>query len=248
MPSELPEPAPWIGGLPQDERGFYVLSEAGWENGKPIFSKFSVERTVTLAVNRGCSLCGYLMPSGRNVYRAFAQGDAAHIRGYERDHAYDPSGPLHLSCILYSTIVCPYLREKTARLGKDSMVNPGARRGSLAAVMGFKNYGLMLGVNPPRGVQPLPKIGYMGLDEDIRYRDGDELRDRYAEAVLSDQTFIDINQPRMFWTDSASDKAALNRAMIEASQSVRENETVWGPIRIADGGPESAVPFVTKAV
>lgn len=248
MPLELPEPAPWIASLPQDQRGFYVLAEAGWEDGKPIFSKFSVERTVTLAVNRGCSLCGHLMPSGRNVYRAFAQGDAAHIRGYEQDHAYDPSGPLHLSCILYSAIVCPYLREKTARLGKDSTVNPGGRRGSLAAVMGFKNYGLMLAVDPPPGVQPMPKIGYMGLDEDIRYRDGDELRDQYAAAVLSDQTFIDTNQPRMFWTDSASDKAALDAATMEASTRVREHETVYGPVRIADGGPESRVLFLTKAV
>jgi hypothetical protein len=116
-------------GLPKDPRGFYVLAEAGWVDGEPMFSKFDMDRTIALAMRRACALCGYPMPAGTNVYRAFAQGDAAVIRMHQREHSHDLAGPLHLSCVLYSAIVCPFLREKTARMEKGSGINPGRKRG-----------------------------------------------------------------------------------------------------------------------
>jgi hypothetical protein len=62
-------PPPWFDGLPQDPRGFYVLAEAGWIAGEPVFSKFDVDRTVALAIHRACALCGYPMPKGRDRHR-----------------------------------------------------------------------------------------------------------------------------------------------------------------------------------
>lgn len=130
---EMAPPPPWVEGLPQDERGFYVLAEAGYLSGKPTFSRNDMDRTVALAINRACALCGFEMAEGHRVYRTFSQGDAADIRIEQSDHTHDTAGPLHLSCALYSSIVCPYLRERTSRLGKASRVNPGGRRGTLAA-------------------------------------------------------------------------------------------------------------------
>jgi hypothetical protein len=92
-----------------------------------------------------CSVCGFVMPKGNLVYRAFALSDALHIREFERERSHDDAGPLHHSCILYSAIVCPYLR-RDGRLGKDSKINPGAQRGRRAGIMSFKDMGLMVPV------------------------------------------------------------------------------------------------------
>jgi hypothetical protein len=89
-----------------------------------MFSKFDMDRTIALAMRRACALCGYPMPAGTNVYRAFAQGDAAVIRMHQREHSHDLAGPLHLSCVLYSAIVCPFLREKTARMERAAASTP----------------------------------------------------------------------------------------------------------------------------
>jgi hypothetical protein len=206
---ELPTPPPWFDGLPKDPREFYVLAEAGWVDGEPMFSKFDMDRTIALAIHRACALCGYPMPQGTNLYRAFAQGDAAEIRMNQTKHSHDLAGPLHRSCILYSTIVCPFLREKTARMNKDSHINPGGKRGSLAAVMGFGDMGLMILERPNPNPETWPTnfmIAYLDLDEDIRYRDGSELLDRYQEAVESDKAIIDMSQPRLFWGPNDADE------------------------------------------
>jgi hypothetical protein len=145
VPIEDVVPPPWIADLPTDSRGFPVPAEAGWLDGKAIFSQFSNDRTVALALRRACSVCGFVMPKGNLVYRAFALSDALHIREFERERSHDDAGPLHHSCILYSAIVCPYLR-RDGRLGKDSKINPGAQRGRRAGIMSFKDMGLMVPV------------------------------------------------------------------------------------------------------
>lgn len=209
----LPEPAPWIEGLPRDSRGFVVPAEAGWENGTPILAKVGQDRKVALGMRRACAVCGYEMPRGSHVYRAFAQGDAAEIRMNERDRSEDPSGPLHLSCILYSSMVCPYLRERTSRLAKSSDVNPGGRRGTRAAIMGFKNFGIMMPAWNHQFLDPAPHFAYLKLIEDIGYKDGGELADRYAAAVEADAAIIDVAKPRLFWTSDEQDQRNLGRAL-----------------------------------
>jgi hypothetical protein len=216
MSRALPTPAPWIADLPVDHRGFPVPAEAGWENGEPILSKVGTERKIALAMRRACAVCGYAMPAGSTVYRAFSQADAAHMRQFEREQSHDLGGPLHLSCILYSAMACPYLRERTSRLGKDSMIGPGERRGTRAAVMGFKDFGVLIYAAPHNFLDPgypPPHFAYLGLTEDIGYRDGSELLERYEAAIVADAAVIDTSQPRLFWTDSDADMRALGELL-----------------------------------
>jgi len=242
---QLPTPPPWFEDLPRDPRGFYVLAEAGWVDDQPSFAKFDLDRTIALAIHRACAMCGYPMPKGHNVYRAFAQGDAAEIRMNQTEHSHDLAGPLHLSCILYSAIVCPFLREKTARMGKDSIINPGGKRGSLAAVMGFRDLGLMILEKPNPNPETRPSnfmTAYLGLDEDIRYKDGEELLQRYYAAVESDQNIINMSEPRMFWTSSAADFKKLKIAARKIQEVVRRPPV--GQRMIVEG----PVPYVTYPV
>lgn len=216
MSRALPPLAPWIADLPRDARGFPVPAEAGWDDGKPILSKVATERKVALGMRRACAVCGYEMPKGTTVYRAFAQSDAAHMRQWERQRSHDLGGPLHLSCILFSAMACPYLREKNSRLGKESMINPGERRGTRAAVMGFKDFGLLIYAAPHAFLDPTkppPHFAYLNLVEDIGYRDGRELADRYDAALKSDAEIIDTSRDRLFWKDTETDLRQVGRLL-----------------------------------
>jgi hypothetical protein len=239
-----PTPPPWIAGLPQDDRGFFIPAEAGWDKGVPLLSSFSIDRTVVLAVNRACAVCGYAMDRGRLAYRAFAQSDAASVRLYERDHTNDNAGPLHLSCVLYSAIVCPYLREKHARLGKRSKINPGGKRGTRAAVMGFRDFALMvnIGRRTTNGYEPQALIQYLQLEDDIPYCEGTELLERFRGAVETDSDVIDATSERLFWTDNADDSTDLVKRYREVSRWVQASEPAEDLI-IVDGRPFEVHPL-----
>lgn len=246
MPFEFPTPPPWIADLPKDDRGFHVPAEAGWESRKPIFSKFSVERTITLVARRSCAVCGYEMPVGSLVYRGFALSDAIHMRQYEREASHDNAGPLHKSCMLYSAIVCPYLRTN-GRLGKDSVINPGAERGKRAAVMGFRDLGLLIPAGSGQvlsspGQQRLPLVAYLELADDIPYREGAELMDRYLAAVEADAEIIEMSKARLFWTDSKQEMGALKTILREESRRIMNGKPGRPVMMQGVGG------FVTYAV
>lgn len=241
---EFPTPPPWFEGLPKDSRGFFVLAEAGYLDGKPSFSKFDHDRTVALEIHRACAMCGYPLPDGENVYRAFAQGDAAEIRMNQREHSHDLAGPLHLSCILYSAIVCPFLREKTARMRQDSKINPGGKRGSLAAVMGFRGMGLMVleRMNPDPETWPVNFMtAYLDLDDDIRYRNGSELLVPYQDAVERDSSIIDMTKPRLFW--GPDDTNQLRLAVKKLSQDIVKRTPIRQPMMIDNAGPYVTYPL-----
>lgn len=218
------ETPPWIEGLPKDHRGFPVPAEAGWtEDNEPRIAMVGTDRKFALAMRRGCAVCGFFMQKGRSVYRAFSQADASQIRGYERESSQDLAGPLHKSCVLFSAIVCPYLRERTSRLGKNSQFGPGERRGTLAAVMGFEDMSVLVGAEPHTFLgenSPVPHVGYLRLRDDIKYRDGEELIDLYLAAVTEDAEFIDTTKDRLYWTND--DLPTLGRMLREDFDHIRK--------------------------
>lgn len=209
------EAPPWIVGLPRDGRGFHVPAEAPWAEGQPRLSLMGTDQKVALAFTRSCAVCGFQIAPGNPVYRAFSQADAAAVRVYQRDFAQDLGGPAHRSCMLYSALVCPYLKEPTARLGKASLVSPGQPRGKLAAVMGFEDALLMIFAAPHLFLAddaPPPQFGYQRLVEDLPYRDSDQLREVYEDAVKEDNAQIDVNVARAYWRDQEAD--ATNKAKL----------------------------------
>lgn len=245
MTRQLPEPPAWIADLPKDHRGFHVPAEAGWEEGAPLINLVATDRKVALAHQRRCAVCGHDMPSGQPFYRAFSQADAAHMRQFERERSHDLSGPLHLSCILYSGMVCPYLRERNSRLGKASLVSPGARRGTLAAIIGFRDIGLLMPAQDHAFLDPSvppPAIAYWDMLDDIRYRDGEELRERFNAAIELDAGVIDPGAPRSYWTDSPEDLERLRDDLLAVYSSVQDATPLYDQI-IDGAGHYVALPI-----
>lgn len=210
-PSGWEDIAPeWIRDLPRDRRGFPIPAEVPWQNGVPLLHGTDPSRSLVLGVHRRCAVCGLAMRPEDACFRAFAQADAARIRGYEREFANDYGGPAHESCMLFSAMACPHLRDNLSNLSRGSTINAGASRGTLAAVIGFSSYSLLVPLNRP--VFDGLLFGYQLLVEDIRYKLGEDLRDRLVAATERDK-IVARGEP-MFW--STADQTALVKAARKA--------------------------------
>ncbi|MFJ8442462.1 hypothetical protein [Kitasatospora griseola] len=151
----VPKP-PAVAVRPRDERGYPVPAITPWEDGHPQFGLTDYERSASCARERLCSVCNTLMPRGP-VWRVVGGEEAAAIgealaagRPY-RNMAPTMEAPGHRVCMLYATMVCPYLGRPNARrqVTADQQDAPddltahvvrGAARGELGAVVGFEDY------------------------------------------------------------------------------------------------------------
>lgn len=148
----VPMPAS-VEARPRDSRGYPVPAITPWEGDAPQFALTDYGRSAECARNRRCSVCGTLMPRGP-VWRVVGAAESAAIRDAlaagrpYRNLAPTLEGPGHRACMLYASMVCPYLARPNARRGTsaetpDDMtahVVRGAVRGKLGAVVGFADY------------------------------------------------------------------------------------------------------------
>ncbi len=142
-----------VAGRPRDGRGYPVPAITPWHGQEPQFALTDYERSERCARGRRCSVCGEVMAPG-SVWRVVGAAESAAIgealaAGLPyRNLAATPEGPGHRACMLYASMVCPYLARPNARRGlsarePDDMtrhVVRGAVRGELGAVVGFAQY------------------------------------------------------------------------------------------------------------
>ncbi|GAA2816415.1 hypothetical protein GCM10010441_46200 [Kitasatospora paracochleata] len=148
----VPKPPP-VEARPRDGRGYPVPAITPWQDGQPQFALTDHERSAACARDRLCSVCNTLMPAGP-VWRvvggaeteAIAEALAAGLP--YRNLAATLEGPGHRACMLYASMVCPYLARPNARRGMSAAqpdeltehVVRGAVRGAHGAVVGFADY------------------------------------------------------------------------------------------------------------
>ncbi|MFH9352503.1 hypothetical protein [Kitasatospora sp. NPDC017646] len=143
-----------VGERPRDGRGYPVPAITPWQDGQPQFALTDHGRSADCALERRCSVCGVFMARGP-VWRVVGPAESAAIaeaiaagRPY-RNLAPTMEGPGHRACMLYASMVCPYLarpnarRKVTAENGEDRLTAAavrGAVRGGTGAVVGFGDY------------------------------------------------------------------------------------------------------------
>jgi hypothetical protein len=143
-----------VGARPRDPRGYPVPAITPWQDDQPQFALTDYGRSTNCARKRLCSVCDTLMPRGP-VWRVVGAAESAAIgdaltagRPY-RNMTPTLEGPGHRACMLYASMVCPYLARPNARRGLDARdpddgmtahVVRGAVRGTLGAVVGFADY------------------------------------------------------------------------------------------------------------
>ncbi|MFE6054029.1 hypothetical protein ACFQ6N_25030 [Kitasatospora sp. NPDC056446] len=148
-----------VGARPRDGRGYPVPAITPWHGGEPQFALTDRDRSADCALGRRCSVCGRLMERGP-VWRVVGPAESAAIAGAlaagqpYRNLAPTMEGPGHRACMLYASMVCPYLARPNARRrgtaenavggdaadGLTSAAVRGAARGGLGAVVGFGDY------------------------------------------------------------------------------------------------------------
>ena len=138
---------------PRDSRGYPVPAITPWEGEEPQFALTDYGRSAECARRRLCSVCDTLIPKGP-VWRVVGAAESSAIREAlaagrpYRNMAATLEAPGHRACMLYASMVCPYLARPNARRGlsaqtPDDMtehVVRGAVRGELGAVVGFADY------------------------------------------------------------------------------------------------------------
>lgn len=144
---------PSVGARPRDGRGYPVPAVTPWEDGEPRFALTDHERSAECARLRRCSVCGERVPRG-TVWRVVGAAECEAIalalaagRPY-RNTAATLEGPGHRACMLYASMVCPYLalpnaRRQLSATAPDEVtghVVRGAARGATGAVVGFGDY------------------------------------------------------------------------------------------------------------
>ena len=142
-----------VDARPRDARGYPVPAITPWDGDTPQFALTDYERSANCARLRLCSVCNTLMPRGP-VWRVVGASETAAIaeaRAADRPYrnlAPTLEGPGHRACMLYASMVCPYLARANARRGLDAQtpdamtehVVRGAVRGATGAVVGFADY------------------------------------------------------------------------------------------------------------
>lgn len=148
----VPKP-PSVEARPRDSRGYPVPAITPWADGEPQFALTDYQRSADCAQQRLCSVCNLLMPRGP-VWRVVGAAEcAAMMDARANGHAYrnlapTMEGPGHRACMLYASMVCPYLARPNARRGTTASqpgeltahVVRGAVRGTMGAVVGFADY------------------------------------------------------------------------------------------------------------
>ncbi|QMU73517.1 hypothetical protein GXP74_01115 [Streptacidiphilus sp. P02-A3a] len=144
---------PSVQERPRDQRGYPVPAITPWQGEDPQFALTDYGRSADCARNRLCSVCGTPMPAGP-VWRVVGGTESAGIaealaagRSY-RNLAPTLEGPGHRACMLYASMVCPYLARPNARRGTSAErpdeltahVVRGAVRGTTGAVVGFADF------------------------------------------------------------------------------------------------------------
>ncbi|MEY9870565.1 hypothetical protein ABH931_000019 [Streptacidiphilus sp. MAP12-33] len=138
----VPKP-PTVAARPHDPRGYPVPAITPYEEGEPRFARTDYEKSAACARGRLCSVCGTPMPTDEPVWRVVGAPEAEAIgaaldagRPY-RNLAPTWEGPGHRLCMLYASMVCPYLARPQAR---RKVLDRGRARGATGAVVGFGDF------------------------------------------------------------------------------------------------------------
>lgn len=132
-----------VADRPRDPRGYPVPAITPYEEGEPRFALTDYEKSAACARERLCSVCGTHMPTDAPVWRVVGATEAEAIGAAlaagtpYRNLAPTWEGPGHRACMLYASMVCPYLARPQAR---RRVLDRGTARGASGAVVGFADY------------------------------------------------------------------------------------------------------------
>jgi hypothetical protein len=178
--------------------GYPIMAAVDRLDGRAQFGTVSTSRLVTLATFDLCGLCG--LPFGEELrWQVSTHIDAVENTADYRNAFSEP--PLHKICLMYSALVCPFLRSPTAR-ATDPEGRVDADLGSALLAYGLAD---TVGVRfDPSNSDHQLRFLQAGLAATDQWEDLEELEARYRQALVSEE-------PVAVEANLAVIAAALNR-------------------------------------
>ncbi|MFM7088797.1 MAG: hypothetical protein ACKOW9_04705, partial [Candidatus Paceibacterota bacterium] len=107
-----------VSSLPIDKRRpFPILSVVDREDGNADFATLITSRKLFASALDLCSVCGW--PLDGEVYMLYSEQQAPKSK-----MTSDPEAPMHHTCLVYSSVVCPYI------FGPNPRYRYGERKGT----------------------------------------------------------------------------------------------------------------------
>ena len=161
--------------------GYPIMAAVDRLDGRAQFGTVSTSRLVTLATFDLCGVCG--LPFGKELRWQVS----THIEAGENPADYwnafsEP--PLHKICLMYSALVCPFLRSPPAR-ARDPESRVDADLGSTLLAYGLAD---TVGVHfDPSNSDYQLRFLQSGLADADRWGSLEELEARYREALVGEE-------------------------------------------------------------
>lgn len=175
-----------VAARPVDSRGYPVPAITPWKDGVPEFAALSAPRVLLCATERRCTVCGLKIPLGPVWRMADSNMTSLIEAGLKSGTAVMnrvpfAEGPGHLSCMLYSAVVCPYLARPSGRRGQDvelfgETLPKGESRGAVAGIVTHDGYRFKLN-------QAGMGFLYGRPLQLLTYTSGDDLLDELTDAI-----------------------------------------------------------------
>jgi len=183
-PQQVPRPK-HLHHLADDGRGYPVISTIGRDTDTADFGSINERRKLALATFDWCAVCG--LPFDGSTRWQVIPESASTLAGDQVDsQVYFNEAPVHEICIVYAAHACPHLSSPGHRMG--DAYRAGQRRDEKIRMAGFKQTSE---VRPIRsGLQKeiyVLHFGQKGFEEEFSYSRPEELEDRYAALLASEE-------------------------------------------------------------
>lgn len=161
--------------------GYPIMAAVDRLDGRAQFGTVSTSRLVTLATFDLCGLCG--LPFEEELrWQVSTHIDAVENPADYRNAFSEP--PLHKICLMYSALVCPFLRSPPAR-ARDPEGRVDTDLGSALLAYGLAD---TVGIHfDPSNSDYQLRFLQAGLADTDRWDSLEELMGRYREALVSEE-------------------------------------------------------------
>ncbi len=183
-PQQVPRPN-HLDHLSDDGRGYPVISTVGRGQRSADFGSINERRKLALATFDWCAVCG--LPFDESTRWQMLPASASALAGDQLEcQVYFNEAPVHEICIVYAAHICPHLSSPGHRMGDQ--YRAGQRRDEKIRMAGFRRTSEVRAIRS--GLQKeiyVLHFGQSGYVEEFSYSRPEELEDRYAALLVSEE-------------------------------------------------------------
>jgi SEC-C motif len=236
-PQQVPRPS-HLGHLSDDGRGYPVISTVGRGKGSAHFGSINERRKLALATFDWCAVCG--LPFDESTRWQMIPESASALAGDQLEgQVYFNEAPVHEICVVYAAHICPHLSSPGHRMGDQ--YRAGQRRDEKIRMAGFRQTSEVRAIRS--GLQKeihVLHFGQSGLVGEFSYSRPEELDDRYAALLVSEEvrelSSAESGLVSLFNEQSDMGDTVVGAALMAGASFAKDIRKVQGMEAFAESG------------